>query len=108
MSGNQPKEERRLNPITRALAVIAGAEPDMLAKCPVRDIHNVLTIACLLLIVWVWQSVLFTMVGHMMLASPRNARIAVAAHCARLELGLRLMVAPPPRRRHGRHRHRSR
>jgi hypothetical protein len=38
-----------------------------------------MTIGWLLIIVWVWQSVLFTMVGHMMLARPGEWRFDVIA-----------------------------
>lgn len=57
-----------MGPATRALAEIAGTDPDVLAKCPQRDVGNVMCVAYLLLAVWAWQSCAFVLVGHLMLA----------------------------------------
>ncbi len=61
-------ERRPLGPAARALAWIAGADSGELEKCPRRDVGNVLCVAWLLVAVWAWQSIAFTLVGHMMLA----------------------------------------
>lgn len=56
---------------------LAGVDRDLLATCPLRDVHNVKTIAWLLMIVWFWQASLFCLVGHMMLAQPGEFRVAI-------------------------------
>lgn len=72
------EQEKKFSWIICLLIIMGGAQPSGLAKCPPRDLHNVLTIACLLLIVWVWQTALFTMVGHMMLAERGEFRVGIA------------------------------
>lgn len=65
--------------VSRLVIRIGAGDEDILRTCPLRDVHNVMTIGWLLIIVWVWQSVLFTMVGHMMLAQPGEWRLEVVS-----------------------------
>lgn len=79
MTHPEDREEHAFGFITRFIIRIGAADEKILRACPLRDVHNVMTISWLLVIVWIWQSVLFTMVGHMMLARPGEWRFDVIA-----------------------------
>jgi hypothetical protein len=61
--------------VSRLLIRLGAADESILQTCPLRDVHNVMTIGWLLVIVWLWQSILFAMVGHMMLACSSEWRL---------------------------------
>src|SRR5262245_52600159 len=65
--------------LRKAVLKVAAVDEDILRNCPLRDVHNALTIGWLLIIIWIWQSVLFSMVGHMMLARSGEWRFDVIA-----------------------------
>lgn len=79
MTHPEDTEEHEFGFLTRFIIMIGAGDEKVLRTCPLRDVHNVMTIGWLLIIVWVWQSVLFTMVGHMMLARPGERRPEIVA-----------------------------
>ena len=75
--GPSMEEGRAFGLIMRGVCWLAGVDPEILARCPARDVGNVRTVTGLLLGVWLWQSALFAMVGHMMLARPGEISVAI-------------------------------
>jgi uncharacterized protein DUF4407 len=68
------EQRKTLDPITRLLARLAGADADMLAQCPARDIDNVRNVSAIMILVWLIQTGVFAVVAHMMLARPGQFR----------------------------------
>lgn len=79
MTRTEETDHHEFGALSRLIIKIGAGDEKILRTCPIRDVHNVMTIGWLLIIVWVWQSVLFTMVGHMMLARPGEWRFEVIA-----------------------------
>lgn len=77
MTRTEETDHREFGALSRLIIKIGAGDEQILRTCPIRDVHNVMTIGWLLIIVWVWQSVLFTMVGHMMLARSGEWRFDV-------------------------------
>lgn len=67
------------NTFTRFQIWLTGTDPVLLARCPARDIGNVKTIAWLMMGVWIWQTTMFALVAHMMLARAGDIRPALIA-----------------------------
>jgi hypothetical protein len=79
MTRPENKEQHEFGFVSRLLIRIGAADENILRSGPLRDVHNVMMIGWLLVIVWLWQSVLFTMVGHMTLARSGEWRLDVIA-----------------------------
>jgi hypothetical protein len=67
-------ETIEFNWLTKLLIRIAGADEETLKRCPLRDVINVCAIAWLMLGALAYQTGLFSVVGHMLFASPSEVR----------------------------------
>lgn len=73
-----------LSTLDRFLAMLVGADPDMLRECPGEDMRNVRTLAPLPLLVWIFQTWMWSYAAHMVLAEPGAFHLAYVAFAALL------------------------
>src|SRR5262245_66646537 len=74
MTRTEETDHHEFGALSRLIIKIGAGDEKILRRCPIRDVHNVMTIGWLLIIVWVWQSVLFRMVGLLLLRPPAEWR----------------------------------
>jgi hypothetical protein len=78
-SDEVPGARHEFSWFTLFLCWLAGVDPEVLAHCPPRDVHNVKTVAWLMMAAWLWQAVMFTLAGHMLVAEPGERRLEIVA-----------------------------
>jgi hypothetical protein len=71
---NTPLEPPKLGWLSRFLLHIAGADEELLKKCPPRDLNNVRAVAGLMLATLCYQTGLFALIGHELFAPPGQIR----------------------------------
>lgn len=78
-AASAPTTSKTFNIFTRFQIWLTGTDRELLATCPSRDIGNVKTIAWLMIGVWLWQTAMFALVAHMMLARAGDIRPSLIA-----------------------------
>ena len=69
MEFSEQPQPARFGWLTRFVIRLTGADEPTLAMCPERDLDNVKAIAFLMIAVWIYQSSLFAIIAHLVLAA---------------------------------------
>jgi hypothetical protein len=77
MNPNDNEEDAPQNPSAwmKFLMKISGVDEETLAQCPQHDWDNVRAIGEIMLCTWLYQTALFSLVGHLLFAEPGHFRI---------------------------------
>ena len=78
----EPETPPRLGFFLRLCCFLTGVDPELLRRCPPRDRSSVVTITLLMLAIWLWQTLAFSLTAHMLLDEMHRVRpdlVAIAA-----------------------------
>ena len=68
----------------RGACFMTGTDPELLRQAPPRDHASVMTIALIMVLVWIWQTLVFTLTAHMLADEMQHFRPEFAAVAALL------------------------